>query len=109
MLSHLLSSLTFHQHFGDYIILLFHLLHHINILNIIPNATNASPYYSWYSRPFDLEKTPLLPFGAIVAAHRPLASQQHYPAVVSNPFSWILHILFQAGSFCSVLLHNGHL
>ena len=38
-------------------------LHHIDILNIIPNATNVSPYYSWYSRPFDLEKTPLLPFG----------------------------------------------
>ena len=49
-------------------------LHNIDILNI-PTATNISPFYSWLSRPFDLEKTPPLPFGSIVAAHRPLASQ----------------------------------
>ena len=50
-------------------------LHNIDILNIIPTSTNVSIYFFLFSRPFDLEKTPLLPFGSIVAAHRPLASQ----------------------------------
>ena len=50
-------------------------LHNIDILNIIPNSTNVSPYFSWLPRPSDIEETPLLPFGSIVAAHRPLASQ----------------------------------
>ena len=50
-------------------------LHNIDILNITPTSTNVSPDFSWLSRPFDIEKTHLLPFGSIVAAHRPLASQ----------------------------------
>ena len=50
-------------------------LHNVDIFNIIPTATNVSLFYSWYSRPFDLKKTHLLPFGSIVAAHRPLATQ----------------------------------
>ena len=50
-------------------------LHNIDILNIIPTSNNFSSYFSWFSRPFDLEKTHLLPIGSVVAAHRPLASQ----------------------------------
>ena len=51
-------------------------LQNIDILNIMPCSTNVSYYYSWFSRPFDLQKISLLPFGTIVAAHRPLASQK---------------------------------
>ena len=88
-------------------------LHNVDILNIIPNATNVSPFYSWYSRPFDLQKTPLLPFGSIVAAHRPLATQHALSGrSIESIFVGIAHdyaggiILFNPTTKRSVVRHS---
>ena len=43
--------------------------------NITSGHGYASPYLLWHGHPFDLAKTPILPFGSIVAAHRPLDTQ----------------------------------
>ena len=43
--------------------------------NITSGHDGASPYSMWYDEPFDFVKTPILPFGFIVAAQKPLVSQ----------------------------------
>ena len=41
----------------------------------IHNVPPISPYEQWYDEKPDLEKYPMLPFGAIVMAHIPLTKQ----------------------------------
>ena len=54
----------------------FAYLHCIDLMNIGSSKfDNHSPYLLWHGRPFDFMKTPILPFGSVVAAHRPLAAQ----------------------------------
>ena len=43
--------------------------------NITSGNKTSSPYMLWHNKPFDLLHTPILLFGSIVAAHRPLARQ----------------------------------
>ena len=50
-------------------------LHHVDLLHIFPNNSNTSPYFLWYNRPFDLLQQPILLFGSVIAAQRPLPSQ----------------------------------
>ena len=49
--------------------------HNATLHNITSGNNNSSPYHLWHGTPFDLIKTPILPFGSIVTAHRPLADQ----------------------------------
>ena len=47
--------------------------HNALLHNITSTTNNSTPYVLWYGTPFDLTKTPLLPFGSIVAAHKLLS------------------------------------
>ena len=49
--------------------------HNALLHNITSGNNNSSPYLLWYGTRFDLIKTPLFPFGSIVAAHKPLDTQ----------------------------------
>ena len=53
-------------------------LHAESVYNTYPSGEGllTSPYERWYKRKFDLNSTPLIPFGAIVLAHTPLQLQQ---------------------------------
>ena len=48
--------------------------HNAALHNITP-GNNSSPYLLWHGHPFDLIKTPILPFGSINAADRRLETQ----------------------------------
>ena len=54
----------------------FAYLHCIDLINIGSGSKNTpSPYYSWHNKALDFKLTPVLPFGSVIAAHRPLAEQ----------------------------------
>jgi len=46
------------------------------LINIGSGSVDTpSPYYSWHNKAFDFKLNPVLPFGSVIAAHRPLADQ----------------------------------
>jgi hypothetical protein len=54
----------------------FAYLHYIDLINIGSISKDSPlPYSIWYDREFDLVRNPVLPFGSVVAAHKPLADQ----------------------------------
>ena len=54
----------------------FAYLHCIDLINIGSISKDTpSPYSAWYGKEFDFTRNPVLPFGSVVAAHKPLADQ----------------------------------
>ena len=49
--------------------------HAADIQNITSGRDGLSPYALWHGHPFDLTAHPVLPFGSVIAAHKPLATQ----------------------------------
>ena len=49
--------------------------HSADLHNITSVQDGLSPHALWNGHPFDLKAHPVLPFGSIIAAHKPLATQ----------------------------------